>query len=184
MYIGKSIDISTRWKQHFDKFTKGTAAKAMQEEYNRYGYPQGEVLVECHSDHIDIMEECLISRLAPELNGTRPKDPLAGIHDAEFLHIVSQFGQSTVGHIREISRLLCLGEDTDALVQELTETNDKLSLARDKETLAADVAGRITNLAKVVKLRDDEIKGMHAEMRTMHNEIMYHRRPWWQKVFN
>lgn len=74
-YVGKSLDLETRWKQHFNKFATGKAARPMQIEYDRCGLPQTEVIFECHRDHIDILEELLIDQLkTPDmLNTTYPE---------------------------------------------------------------------------------------------------------------
>ena len=73
-YVGKSLDFDTRWKQHFNKFATGKAARPMQLEYDRCGLPKTEVLFSCHKDHIDILEEWLIDQLkGPDmLNTTYP----------------------------------------------------------------------------------------------------------------
>ena len=73
-YIGKSLDLQTRWKQHFNKFATGKAARPMQLEYDRCGLPQTEVIFDCHRDHIDILEELLIEQFkGPDmLNTTYP----------------------------------------------------------------------------------------------------------------
>ena len=74
-YIGKSLDLETRWKQHFNKFATGKAARPMQVEYDRCGLPKTEVIFHCHQDHIDIMEEWLIDQFkcGDMLNTTYPK---------------------------------------------------------------------------------------------------------------
>lgn len=74
-YIGKSLDLETRWKQHFNKFATGKAARPMQVEYDRCGLPETEVIYHCHQDHIDIMEEWLIDQFkcGDMLNTTYPK---------------------------------------------------------------------------------------------------------------
>lgn len=74
-YIGKSLDLETRWKQHFNKFATGKAARPMQVEYDRCGLPDTEVIFYCHQDHIDIMEEWLIDeyKCGDMLNTTYPK---------------------------------------------------------------------------------------------------------------
>lgn len=74
-YIGKSLDLETRWKQHFNKFATGKAARPMQVEYDRCGLPKTEVIYHCHQDHIDIMEEWLIDQFkcGDMLNTTYPK---------------------------------------------------------------------------------------------------------------
>jgi hypothetical protein len=79
IYIGQSVDMETRWKQHADKFRKGTAAKPMQAEFNRAGFPSSEVLLVCHKDHLDMMESMYINARRiqmPErmLNTSIPKD--------------------------------------------------------------------------------------------------------------
>lgn len=73
-YVGKSLDLETRWKQHFNKFATGKAARPMQLEYDRCGLPDTEVIFGCHKDHIDILEELLIEQLkGPDmLNTTYP----------------------------------------------------------------------------------------------------------------
>lgn len=73
-YVGKSLDLETRWKQHFNKFATGKAARPMQLEYDRCGLPETEVIFSCHRDHIDILEELLIEQLkGPDmLNSTYP----------------------------------------------------------------------------------------------------------------
>ena len=55
-YVGQSVDIDQRWRQHMDKFYKGTAAEKMQLAFNAFGDPNGEVLINCHKDYLDIME--------------------------------------------------------------------------------------------------------------------------------
>ena len=74
-YVGKSLDLETRWRQHFNKFATGKAARPMQLEYDRCGLPQTEVIFYCHRDHIDILEELLIDQLkGPNmLNTTYPQ---------------------------------------------------------------------------------------------------------------
>jgi len=62
-YIGKSIHIDTRWNQHKKKMTTGKAAAPVQNCYDLYGLPTFEVLVYCHEDHIDILENIFISVL-------------------------------------------------------------------------------------------------------------------------
>ena len=72
-YVGKSIHITTRWKQHFDKLAKGKAAKEMQDAYYASGeFPRTEVLVYCHRDMLDYYEGYFINYLKPPLNTQIP----------------------------------------------------------------------------------------------------------------
>lgn len=75
-YIGQSLDIDMRWRQHADKFRKGTAAQKMQQAYRDYGMPQGILLLECHKDYLDTMESYLIHEQKKRpgcLNTSAPK---------------------------------------------------------------------------------------------------------------
>ncbi len=78
-YVGQSINIEERWKQHFDKFQKGTAAEKMQKEFDRYGYPNTQILKICHKDFLDIIENALINSYSQDisLNTTVLENPLA-----------------------------------------------------------------------------------------------------------
>lgn len=99
-YIGKSADIPVRWTQHYDKLRKGTGAARLQVEFNRYHDYNQEVLLECHPDHIDIMETYYLnySDKAMMLNTTFPT-PLSR---AEYEPILANIGTlkfSTSDHI-------------------------------------------------------------------------------------
>jgi GIY-YIG catalytic domain len=98
MYIGQSVNIENRWKQHRDKLETGKAAKPMQQAYNISGYPTGVILLECHEDHLDMMESMYIhSRLeqlpaGTLLNSSIPKpyseaDVKEVIEDSDYLKL-------------------------------------------------------------------------------------------------
>lgn len=59
-YIGKSVDIDKRWQEHMNKLIKGTAAKAMQEAYQKHGEPEFHIIKTCHPDHLDVLEPLYI----------------------------------------------------------------------------------------------------------------------------
>ncbi len=67
-YVGKSINIERRWKEHGEKMEKGIAAKNMQQAFKRCGHAHAQILLKCHPDHIDIMESYYICKLRPTLN--------------------------------------------------------------------------------------------------------------------
>lgn len=55
-YIGKSVDVSARWRQHHDTLVKGKHSQRMQAEFNFHKDYTQQVVLECHKDHLDIME--------------------------------------------------------------------------------------------------------------------------------
>jgi GIY-YIG catalytic domain len=60
-YIGQSVDIEARWEQHFKSMRSGKAARPMQEQFNRWGYPTGEIIATCAKEYLDILENLHIN---------------------------------------------------------------------------------------------------------------------------
>ena len=139
-YIGQSVDIENRWKQHFDKFSKGTAAKLMQTEFNRYGFPKTSIILECHKDHLDMMEGMFItSNLGPKiLNTTIP-----GEYSKHEIKIATadadQLKLSTVEILHKLrvahSNVTTLEEEVEALRDEGIVIPDELEDIRNNNKL-------------------------------------------------
>lgn len=85
-YVGQSQDLEVRWQQHTDKFLKGKSAKKMQDAYDAHGMPTASILIECHKDYLDIMENYYIAQQKTKpncLNTTTP--PLESHIDYDWL---------------------------------------------------------------------------------------------------
>lgn len=186
-YIGKSINIETRWKQHFDKLLKGTAAKNMQDAYRRYGMPSGDILCTCHSDHIDILEACYISRHNPELNSDRPSDPFQGVSEAvlnNLLRNTNIFDASTWQHIEVISNLTSDKSRLTEEVEELEELNDLLLVKRSAEEIATAAGRRVKELQRNVTTLKCELADVHENLRSTKEQLDYYNLPWWKRWFS
>ncbi len=67
-YIGKSANLERRWAEHFEKMMKGAHTRNLQNAFNAEGYPKREILLECHANHIDLMEPYFITgNLGPNM---------------------------------------------------------------------------------------------------------------------
>lgn len=193
-YIGKSIDIENRWKQHFDKFRKGTAARAMQAAFNAYGYPECSVICTAHPDHIDILEACYISRVNPELNSDRPSDPFLGVDGGlltEMIRAEHLLCMSTWDHLIMLKDMEAqrdsAQENVESLneeIDELEQLNDSLLIKRSQEVLDNDTNGRIKQLLKEVKVLNHELGSASAEILTLEEKLAYARLPWWKRLFH
>ena len=88
-YIGKSLHLQTRWKQHVDKLHKGTAAKNMMIAYAISGYvePTATVLLKCHPDVLDAYENYFIRSICPNLNTQWPLAKTEGEYEALIRHM-------------------------------------------------------------------------------------------------
>lgn len=185
-YIGKSIDIENRWKQHMDKFKKGTAARAMQHAFNTWGPPEGDVLCRCHSDHIDILEACYIARHRPELNSDRPSDPFQGVDEAVLNNLLQNtniFQGSTWDHITVISNLIEERNELAEEVAELEELNDSLLRKRSKEEINAESASKLRDTKNVINLLNMELINAKDEIIKLNKSLAYEKLPWWKKLF-
>lgn len=103
-YIGQSQDMESRWKQHEDKFAKGKSAKKMQDAYDAHGMPTATILLECHKDYLDIMENYYIAQQKTRpncLNSTTP--PLESNIDYDWLlQNVNMLKFSSIDIMREL----------------------------------------------------------------------------------
>lgn len=165
-YIGKSLDLETRWKQHFNKFATGKAARPMQVEYDRCGLPATEAIFHCHQDHIDIMEEWLIDQFkcGDMLNTTYPKlertDEVAELinNNRELLNLC------TWDHLKLIDRaenlITAANSAQEAAEEALAEYRssgyiidqdykDLLAIANKFQERAADRKGELQRLEKL-----------------------------------
>lgn len=207
-YIGKSINIEERYKQHMNKFYKGTAAKPMQRAFNTYGAPTSEIIRICHEDHIDVVEACFISRNKPTLNSNIPKDPFPDLTTEELDYLFDTFKDSArdiiakkyLAEIKATENRVALNNSIASLdrdlhklsekVVEITDLNNKLLIHRSEEEIQADISKRIIDLEQVVKKyltrikeQSDELNKLDAEAHSLFHQLEYERLPWWKKLF-
>lgn len=125
-YVGQSINIEVRWKQHFDKFRKGTAAKKMQDAYNTYGLPDVSILLECHKDYLDMMENFYIAAnqsYSGSLNTTAPPlDP-----DVNYTWLLNNRGLLTHSQFSIIKHAVDTTGENTALDNELVDLKNKFN---------------------------------------------------------
>jgi hypothetical protein len=173
-YIGKSLDLETRWKQHFNKFALGKAARPMQLEYDRCGLPQTEVIFGCHRDHIDILEELLIEQFkGPDmLNTTYPDCELTD----EVAILINQshelLKQSTFDHLKL-----------------LHAADSKISAAEDREQQALDQLQELRTRGYIINEDYLEVLELANEFkaRATARKLELERLQtlsWWDRLFN
>ena len=138
-YVGKSIDIDTRWKQHFNKFALGKAARPMQLEFDKCGPPKTEVIFHCHKDHIDLLEEWLIDQLkGPDMLNTTYPDITRTEEICELIENNRKLLKlSTWDHLKIIDGLAV---KLDAVEDELTKYKEEGYIIDDVYSEAVDNA--------------------------------------------
>lgn len=169
IYVGKSIDIERRWKEHADAMSTDRAASKLQAAYNTYGLPVARVLLECHCDHIDLMETYFICKLQPTLNA------VGGIAVSnEDLNILSQridlLQYSTADHMLRI-------EKQETYINDYKKEIDRLTNDLKQAALDHFMNEKVERLTKQVKDLGEEIGSAEQEL------IDYKNLPWYKKIF-
>lgn len=173
-YVGKSVDIEARWKQHANALSKGRAAAALQAEFARSGFPTGTVLFHCHPDHIDLVEAVFIARQQPELNTSRPPDPFPDVDDMQ--QIFELLHESTHEHLNTIFRLQAQQRAETAAVQQLTAEVTALKITRSQKEV---------NVEKDRKIRDlrEDVVSLKSRIVDLQKLVADSQKPWWRKIF-
>lgn len=189
-YVGKSINIPRRWEEHKNKFIKGTAAKNMQDRYNRYGFPDGKVLFECHGDHIDLMETYYICLVQPELNST----PGVRIYEHElpiFEENADLLQLPTSAHLRMINELKATIDNERGTVERVREDSkeqiSKLTSYLNTEVLKTKLGKDIQEAEAFIEEQVNDLEEADAkieELEEIVEKLEYQLSiPWWKKLF-
>lgn len=183
-YIGKSVHIEERWKQHYDKMVKGKAAANMQAEWNKWQDWDAEILVECHPEHIDVVEACFIARNNPELNSDRPADPYPDLTKEHVELIFNMFRYSSYELIKLYSDSRNEAEKLEEEKLNLIKENRHLRKKRTKEELDYDVNNYFTELEENLDDAEEQIRDLKEEKRVLADKLAYYDRPWWKRIFD
>lgn len=168
-YIGKSDNIPRRWEEHKKSFLKGSHTKKMQWAYDSYGMPEFEVMIECHRDHIDLLESIAIHTNSNHdlLNGNKP----AAVPPDEvtiLLESGDELKLSTAEHIRRLKEL----EEVAEQYKELRETG--IYLPEEVEEMPE----QIEYLQLSVKHLKEDVEGLTHKLNKLKNRNLF------QRIFN
>lgn len=140
-YIGKSNNIERRWKEHWTKFQKGTAAVNMQLAFDMSGYPKQEILYVVHPEHIDVIEPIAIDMYWGPNILNKTKEACATDMEDDYLRLC----QLSLGNLclnileqeKQIDQLRAeLEEETDNFNEILEDIKDGTALKK-AESMAA-----------------------------------------------
>lgn len=180
-YVGKSLDFETRWKQHFNKFALGKAARPMQLEFDKCGPPKTEVLYACHKDHIDIMEEWLIDQLkGPDMLNTTYPDITRTQEVCDLINENQELLElSTWQHLALISKL---NVDMLSAEQAVEEAETRVQKYKNDGYIIDDDYREMVNLAQ--KYHDTVISITHDCTMATQELNRLRSRNWFQRLFN
>lgn len=170
-YIGKSDNIPRRWEEHKKSFLKGSHAKKMQWAYDSYGMPEFRVHIECHRDHIDLLESICIHANADAghslLNGNKPS-PVPADEITILMASGDELKLSTAEHIRMLKRLENIAEQ----YKELKDTG--IYLPEEVE----DMPMRIDELERENKWLLEDLQAVRHKLTKLRNRGL------WDRIFN
>jgi hypothetical protein len=183
-YVGKSVDIERRWEQHFKAMESGKAAKNMQEEYNKHGFPVCNIIKECHPDHLDVLEPIYIEAFLKD--GSLNSDIPTVWHrpSIEEIDLVNEdeaseyWMMSTIQHLVKIkeleNKLFDKDEEYGTLIHEIEGKYD------------VHMAALIGEVAHWKNLNvPEEMKKLEEELTTVKEEnARLKARTLWQRIFN
>lgn len=169
-YVGKSVHIEQRWSEHRNKLEKGTAATKMQQAFNRCGPPGAQILMECHEDHIDLMETHFIMRLKPNLN-------VAATKKVDNIEALSAQGNllkfSTAQHVQGILEYIAKVEVLEA---ELIEKDFEVENVKHPDYEALEVANkRILDLEKEIRRQSIDNDNIRKTLKLEQDRKWYHK---------
>lgn len=173
-YIGKSNNIQRRWKEHADKMQKGKAAINMQAAFRAAGPPKGEVLLECHEDHIALMETYFIRHLHPNLNSADTVKYDTWTEDMLRINM-HLLGNSTCEIISMLAKKEKSEEEYKSTNIEQEHALNRAKRVRSKQDIEA--AGK-----ELVSSLENTIEKQKQDISEYINEIKLLKRPWWKKL--
>lgn len=192
-YVGQAVDIERRWEQHSANMWGNKAAHKMQAAFKKCGLPTFNILVECHKDHLDLLEAYYIQQREPLLNTSLPKR----LSDWE-LQMVSlnmvQFKESILGIIHNlaseqetINTLETKIEEEHASVLEWIERYQELTTKR-QEDICAELKQEYDEFVEEATDRELELdkllRAFQEAVVELETEIIRLKKPWWKKIFN
>ena len=187
-YIGKSLHLTTRYKQHSDKLSRGTAAKNMMRAYYQsdHEYPVATVLVYCHPNLLDEYENYWINYLKPTLNTQIP--PM--MTEDEQLALIRHMERGSAKY--SVPVILITLEN---LSRENTQLEQKVSeLEHDYHELDSAWTDRATRDCRAMQqytTLETSCKNLGSEVKTLKNQVraleQYKSRTikanWWQRLW-
>lgn len=180
-YIGKAVDIESRWNQHKDKFLKGQAAAKLQQAYNLYGMPEFKIAHRVHVDHIDIVESILIeqNRNSEYLLNTASGHRVAPTDVDVLIEGRTLLEYSTADHIRSI---IHSNRQIELLAARLKDREDKInSLSSDYNTLKNKGIRAPKQWKEYIEQLETELKELRA---LKEYADIYSKMGWFLRLFN
>lgn len=177
IYVGKTNDFVRRVEEHRKKLESGTAAKLLQAELAKLSSGNEldfNLVVECHEDHIDLMEDIYIRQAKADygnlcLNTTQRKALSQEATDI-LLENVELLHDSTAEHIQDILNNY----------YEIEQLQSRIQVLESTEELAIQLVVAETELTEVTT----ELYKARCSIEYLHQELAREKnKSWWTRLW-
>lgn len=169
-YIGQSVNVDARLKQHVDDMLDGKHTAKIQNAYNTNGLPKVSLLIECHKDHLDYLEGYYILSLKPNLNTTIPKNiPI------EHIESLLGTGYFTLSSLDLMDRLIEEDHNTEiirGLLEEKAETEKEIM-----DRVFPGMNQKLEDATEMIRILHISIDQLNAELKLARQD------PWYKRLF-
>ncbi len=178
-YVGQAINIASRWEQHKRKMHSGKHTKLVQAEFDKYSFPQFEVVIRCHPHYLDAMEAVYIHILKPVLNTSIPK-----MYESESTQLnVSQSTLNTCAYdlLPRYDRLVA---EIDIKETELMELEDRVrEIAYEK--LPDESKQMLRESEQQLRKTMTWYNNAKRELTELEYRVkQYNQKSWWHRLWN
>lgn len=155
-YYGQALDIKSRYGDHIKSMKAGTASCKMQAEYNNFGAPDLEVVIECDPAYLTYLENYVIYYNYENncLNTSKPKSAPAAISEVFLEKFVKSSPSNLADKIEDLDARFSAAVTNSNNLRRLLEQAQK---DRDDETLKADVNGLVSKEREYWMVRLSEV---------------------------
>lgn len=190
LYVGKSVDVENRWKQHVSKLENGIAAKNMQAAYNIYGEPKKIIIRESHPDHLDVLEPIYIESIKNTygsskcLNASIPTVYYRPTkEDIEYFNEDDHyFKLSTIEHVKQ---LVTKDIELEEKIKELKDAYDNIKELEevieflDNKLMNGNLTDEGERWRQLAKSWEEECTLLNKQL----EDNIERNKSWWQKLW-
>lgn len=190
-YIGQSVDMYARWKEHNCSFLISRASRRMQHAFNNAGAPEYRVLLKCHPDYLDMFEAYFIHKLQPNLNTNLP---------SAFRYAWDEIEQF-INNAETLSPLTTILADNQDLLDQKYANESVTKQYQDAyektSTIAEELELEVIQLKRLLK-EPDAVEALRKELKASREAYWlvdkafweerlkvstYNSKPWWKRLW-
>lgn len=177
IYVGKTNDFYRRVEEHRKKLESGTAAKLLQAELAKLSSGNEleiELVVQCHEDHIDLLEDIYIRQAKTDygsrcLNTTQRKALSSEATDI-LLENVELLNDSTAEHLKDLLDFY----------SEIQELKSRIEILESTEELAIQLVATETELVDV----SSQLYQVQSLAESLSQQLIRERsKSWWTRLW-